>query len=69
MPPALRRRLGIGWSVIDEAAFRGLGILSRGLEPVLPETLKVSGPGHLRWRSAEIAAGALGAGPGAGVAA
>ena len=63
MPARLRRRLGIGWSVIDEAAFRGLGILSRRLDPVLPETLRVSGPGHLRWRSAEISAGVLGPGP------
>jgi uncharacterized protein (DUF2236 family) len=69
MPAALRRRLRIGWSVVDEAAFRGLGILSRGIEPVLPETLKISGPGHLRWRSAQIAAGALGTGPSARAAA
>jgi uncharacterized protein (DUF2236 family) len=60
MPGALRKRLGIGWSVADETAFRALGRISRGLEPVLPESVKVMGPAHLRWRHQEIAQGPLG---------
>jgi uncharacterized protein (DUF2236 family) len=58
--PAVRRRLGLGWSPLDEAQFRALGIVSRGLGPIMPESLKVTGPGHLRWRSAEIESGPLG---------
>jgi uncharacterized protein (DUF2236 family) len=58
--PGLRRRLGIRFTRVDEAAFRTLGALSRATEPVLPERLKVMGPVHLRWRRAEIANGPLG---------
>jgi hypothetical protein len=36
--------------------------MSRRLEPVLPERLKVMGPAHLRWREDEIAKGPLGDG-------
>lgn len=61
MSPALRRRLGIGWTVLDESAFRGLGMLTRSWDPVLPESLRISGPGHLRWRTDAIAHGPLGA--------
>jgi uncharacterized protein (DUF2236 family) len=58
--PGLRRRLGIRFTGIDEAAFRTLGVLSRASEPIMPERLKVMGPAHLRWRRAEIATGPLG---------
>lgn len=58
--PRLRRRLGIRFTTLDEAAFRTLGVLSRATEPVLPQALKVMGPAHLRWRQAEIAKGPLG---------
>jgi uncharacterized protein (DUF2236 family) len=61
MKPQLRRRLGVRWSALDESAFRALGAMSRGLEPVLPMRLKVMGPAHLRWRRREIATGPLGA--------
>jgi uncharacterized protein (DUF2236 family) len=60
MDPQLRRRLGVRWTPFDEAAFRALGASSRALDPLLPATLRVTGPGHLRWRRAEIAAGPLG---------
>lgn len=60
MDPWLRRRLNIGWSPLDEAQFRALGVLSRAATPIMPADLKMIGPGHLRWRSAEIATGPLG---------
>ena len=60
LEPRVRQRLGLRWSPIDEAQLRVLGVVSRGLGPVLPASLKVMGPEHLRWRSAEIAAGPLG---------
>ncbi|HEY2772108.1 MAG TPA: oxygenase MpaB family protein [Solirubrobacteraceae bacterium] len=58
--PELRRRLGIRFTRLDEAAFHTLGALSRATEPALPQRLKVMGPAHLRWRGAEIATGPLG---------
>jgi uncharacterized protein (DUF2236 family) len=60
LEPAVRSRLGLGWSPLDEAQFRVLSVALRGLGPVLPASLKVSGPGHLRWRGAEIESGPLG---------
>lgn len=61
LSPSLRRRLGIGWSLIDETQFRALGTLSRSVTPVMPESLRVMGPAHLRWRRSAIAHGPLGA--------
>jgi len=63
MDGALRRRLDIGWSRADEAQFRTLGLLSRGLTPVMPKGLRVVGPQQLRWRRRAIARGPLGHGP------
>jgi uncharacterized protein (DUF2236 family) len=58
--PELRRRFGIRWSPFDEVQFRSLGAVSRGLEPVLPERLKITGPAQLRWRREMIERGPLG---------
>jgi uncharacterized protein (DUF2236 family) len=57
---AVREHLEIGWSSLDEAQFRALGALTRSLGPLMPASLKICGPGHLRWRSAEIESGPLG---------
>ncbi len=62
MPADLRERLGIPWSERDKRAFQRLGRISRGLEPVLPQRLKVMGPMNLRLRRKAIARGPLGAG-------
>src|SRR5436305_7203583 len=56
----LRQRLGVPWSRGEELQFRALGRLSRGLNPVMPEALKVMGPAQLRWRRKAIARGPLG---------
>jgi uncharacterized protein (DUF2236 family) len=61
LSPDLRRRLEIPWSRRDEAQFRALGRLSRRLEPVMPERLRVMGPTQLRMRRRAIARGPLGA--------
>jgi uncharacterized protein (DUF2236 family) len=61
MSAALRTRLGISWHAADEAQFRALSALSRGLTPILPTSLKVTGPAQLRWRRDAIAQGPLGA--------
>ncbi len=60
LSPPLRRRLGIRWTPLDELAFRGLGAVTRSWGPVLPESLKVTGPAHLRRRREAIAHGPLG---------
>jgi uncharacterized protein (DUF2236 family) len=62
MRPELRRRLGVSWNRLDTLQFTALGRLSRGLTPLMPEPLRVTGPGELRWRREEIATGPLGAG-------
>jgi uncharacterized protein (DUF2236 family) len=61
LSPPLRRRLGVSWSRREEAQFRALGRISRGLTPVMPERLRVMGPTQLRWRRRAIARGPLGA--------
>ncbi len=60
LPDVLRRRLGLRWTVADQASFRALGILSRGLTPVLPGALQVIGPRQLALRRGAIAHGPLG---------
>jgi len=62
MNAALRRRLRIRWSAADAAQFQLLGVVSRGLSPVLPNSLKVMGPAHLRIRQQAIEHGPLGRG-------
>jgi uncharacterized protein (DUF2236 family) len=60
--PRLRARLGIPFSGRDELAFRALGRLSRSLDPLLGESLRVVGPAQLRMRRRAIARGPLGSG-------
>jgi uncharacterized protein (DUF2236 family) len=60
MDPRLRAHLSIGWTPLDEAQFRALCVLSRATGPAMPAGLRMIGPGHLRWRSTEIATGPLG---------
>ena len=60
LEPRVRRRLGLRWTPIDEAQLRALGVVLHGLGPVMPAGLKVMGPAHLRWRTAEIESGPLG---------
>ena len=60
MDTETRRRLEIRWTKVDEAEFAMLGALSRGLTPVMPASLKITGPEHLRLRTRVIAHGPLG---------
>lgn len=60
LDPALRQRLGIGWTNQEERESRVLAALSRACGPVLPGRLKTMGPAYLEWRRQEIEAGALG---------
>jgi uncharacterized protein (DUF2236 family) len=60
LEPIVRRRLDIGWSAPDEAQFRLLSAVTKRVGPLMPTSLKMTGPGHLRWRRSEIEAGPLG---------
>ncbi len=60
LDPAVRRNLNIGWNALDQAEFRTLGLLACAADPLMPTSLKITGPDHLRWRSAEIEPGPLG---------
>jgi uncharacterized protein (DUF2236 family) len=64
LPPVLRERFGVGWSSLNQVELRALGAASRRIGPLMPASLKHSGPAYLSWRWKEIAAGPLG--PGAG---
>jgi len=60
MDAETRRRLSIPWSRVDGTEFALLSMLSRSLSPVLPASLKITGPEHLRIRRPMIAQGPLG---------
>jgi uncharacterized protein (DUF2236 family) len=60
LDPQLRERFGVRWSKLDDRRFRALGAASRGLTPVLPRALRITGPAQLRWRQKAIARGPLG---------
>jgi uncharacterized protein (DUF2236 family) len=60
LDPELRERFGVSWSRLDQVRFQALGALSRGLTPVLPRALTITGPAQLRWRREAIAQGPLG---------
>ena len=60
MDPETRRQLEIRWTRIDETEFALLSAVSRGLTPVIPPSLKIMGPRHLRVRGRAIAKGPLG---------
>jgi uncharacterized protein (DUF2236 family) len=62
MGPQLRERLRIPWNWRDELRFRALGTASRSLSPVLPRSLKLTGPAQLEYRRAAIDGGPLGSG-------
>ena len=58
--PTVRRKLGLPWTPLDEAQLRVLSVVLRAIGPVMPASMKITGPEHLRWRAAEIHSGPLG---------
>jgi uncharacterized protein (DUF2236 family) len=62
LSPELRERFEIRWGRRDEREYRALGRISRGLEPVMPERLRIMGPAQLRMRRRAIGRGPLAAG-------
>ena len=56
----LRERFEIPWGRREAREYRALGTVSRGLEPLMPERLRIMGPAQLRMRRRAIARGPLG---------
>jgi uncharacterized protein (DUF2236 family) len=57
LPAALRAKLGLELSSFQQAQLRAFGVLARATTPVLPGSLKVSGPVYLERRRRAIARG------------
>jgi uncharacterized protein (DUF2236 family) len=59
LPPALRRRLGLGWSPAQELELRALSAASRAATPLMPASLRRLGPVWLSRRQEAIARGGM----------
>jgi uncharacterized protein (DUF2236 family) len=56
LEPRLRTRLGVRWGRREEVEFRALCGALRAATPLMPASLRNTGPGYLRWREQAIAA-------------
>jgi uncharacterized protein (DUF2236 family) len=54
LPVALRRRFGLGWTHADELELRAIGSTLRAATPLMPASLRNTGPGYLCWRQRQI---------------
>jgi uncharacterized protein (DUF2236 family) len=54
LPVALRRRFGLSWTRADELELRAIGSALRAATPLMPASLRNTGPGYLRWRQRQI---------------
>lgn len=52
--PALRERFGLSWTRADELELRTIGSALRGATPLMPASLRNTGPGYLRWRQRQL---------------
>jgi uncharacterized protein (DUF2236 family) len=52
--PALRDRFGLSWTRADELELRAIGSALRGATPLMPGSLRNTGPGYLRWRQRQL---------------
>jgi uncharacterized protein (DUF2236 family) len=57
LQPALRPRFGLSWTRANELELRVLGSALRAATPLMPPSLRNTGPGYLRWRREAIARG------------
>ena len=60
LPAGARRALGLEWTRAQDVELNAIGRLSRAATPVMPRSLRVVGPGYLRWRRDAIAGGPFG---------
>ncbi|HEY1359909.1 MAG TPA: oxygenase MpaB family protein [Thermoleophilaceae bacterium] len=63
LPSRLRERFGVRWTRANELELRALGASSRALTPLMPEWLRNTGPGYLRWRREALQRGDVAALP------
>jgi uncharacterized protein (DUF2236 family) len=57
LAPSLRARFGLRWTLANDLELRALGAALRATTPLMPASLRNTGPGYLRWRAQEIARG------------
>jgi uncharacterized protein (DUF2236 family) len=62
LPPLLRRRLGVNWTRAQQLELRALGRATRAATPLMPRSLRNTGPSYMRWRSEAIARGDVASG-------
>jgi len=55
LPPVMRKRLGVRWTMAKQAEFRTIAASLRALTPLLPERVRVSGPRMIERRATKIA--------------
>jgi uncharacterized protein (DUF2236 family) len=65
LPARLRERFGVSWSRAQDLELRALGAASRSATPVMPRSLRNTGPGYLRWRREALTRGDVAALPSA----
>jgi uncharacterized protein (DUF2236 family) len=53
LPPLLRERFGLGWTLGQELELRALETASRATTVLMPRSLRSLGPSYLRWRGDE----------------
>jgi uncharacterized protein (DUF2236 family) len=51
LPPLLRERFRLGWTLAQEIELRALGAATRAATPLMPSSLRAFGPSYLRWRN------------------
>jgi uncharacterized protein (DUF2236 family) len=56
LPPQLRERFGLSWTTAHALELRALSRGLRAATPLMPPSLRNTGPGYLRWRRREIEA-------------
>jgi uncharacterized protein (DUF2236 family) len=57
LPPSLRERFGTRWTRADELELAVLAAGLRAATPLMPASLRNTGPGYLRWRREALARG------------
>jgi uncharacterized protein (DUF2236 family) len=62
LPPLLRERLGVRWTRTQQLELRALGRATRAATPLMPRSLRNTGPSYMRWRSEAIARGDVASG-------
>ena len=57
LPPPLRERFGLRWTRAHQAELNAVGALSRATTPLLPRSLRNTGPAYLKARRKALARG------------